>query len=116
MEPLSPLSKRILRFQGVQPQVLKALETQRIKKDSEVLFGETMDVFIKRAGQSKGATIDLVSHNENSKSLPYTSGLLRSLHRMLTGQDIQPVEIVKKKHQALATNGDIFQCSIRSDN
>jgi hypothetical protein len=121
MDALSPLSKRILRFSGVQPQVLRQLEAERLKKDSHDLFGENLDVFIKRAHQTGHGIVELVAHQENSKSLPYSSGFLRNLHRKLTGQDIQPIEIVKNNEvrnpfaHNKALSADIFERTI-SDN
>ncbi|WP_373533107.1 hypothetical protein [Vampirovibrio sp.] len=125
MDPLSPLSKRILRFSGVQPQVLRQLEAERLKKDSHDLFGENLDVFIKRVDQTDHGNdhgiVELVAHQENSKSLPYSSGFLRNLHRKLTGQDIQPIEIVKNNEannpftRNKALSADIFERTI-SDN
>lgn len=121
MDPLSPLSKRILRFSGVQPQVLRQLEAERLKKDSHDLFGENLDVFIQRVNQADKGIVDLVSNQENSKSLPYSSGFLRNLHRKLTGKDIQPVEIVRNGEARnpfadltnnRALSADIFQRTV----
>lgn len=120
MDSLSPISRRILRFQGVQPDVLKALETKRLKQDSQVLFGEKLDVFINRSANS--GTVDLVAHNKDAKSLPYGSGFIRNLYRKLTGEDIQPVELTEKVNPFKAApnrsivNGDIFDRTVRSNN
>lgn len=123
MDSLSPISRRILRFQGVQPDVLKALETKRLKQDSQALFGEKLDVFINQSGNTKSGTVDLVAHNKDAKSLPYGSGFIRNLYRKLTGEDIQPVEITEKTANPFANkpnrsilNGDIFERAIRSNN
>ncbi len=120
MDPLSPLSQRILRFSGVQPQVLKQLEAERLKKDSTVLFGENLDVFIKQNhqandGPKNSAIIELVTNKKDSRALAYGSGFIRNLHRMLTGEDIPPTEVVNRIRKE-SPNGDIFEMTRGSDN
>ncbi len=125
MDPLSPLSQRILRFSGVQPQVLRQLEAERLKKDSTVLFGENLDVFIKQNHQAKdgqgnstqenSAIIELVTNKKDSRALAYGSGFIRNLHRMLTGEDIPPTEVVNRIRKE-SPSGDIFEMTRGSDN
>lgn len=118
MDPLSPLSQRILRFSGVQPQVLKQLEADRLKKDSTVLFGEDLDVFIKQnhtTNDGPGAIVELVTNKKDSRALAYGSGFIRNLHRMLTGQDIPPTEVVNRIRKE-SPSGDIFEMTRGSDN
>lgn len=116
MDPLSPLSQRILRFSGVQPLVLKQLEADRLKKDSTVLFGEDLDVFIKQNLQANSAIIELVVTNkQDSRALAYSSGFIRYLHRMLTGQDIPPTEVVNRIRKK-SPSGAIFEMPRGSDN
>ncbi|WP_303672688.1 hypothetical protein [Vampirovibrio chlorellavorus] len=125
MDPLSPLSQRILRFSGVQPQVLRQLEAERLKQDSTVLFGENLDVFIKqnqpaKDGQENGtsensAIIELVTNKKDSRALAYGSGFIRNLHRMLTGEDIPPTEVVNRIRKE-SPSGDIFEMTRGSDN
>ena len=117
MDPLSPLSQRILRFSDVQPEVLEQLN--RLKEHSTVLFGEDLGVFIKQnhpanGGPEDSAIIELVS-KKDSRALPYGSGFIRNSHRTLTGQDILPTEVVNRIRKE-SPSGDIFEMTRGSDN
>ena len=113
MDSINSISQRILRFSGVQPQVLKQLETDRLKKDSQLLFGEILDVFVKCDEKANSSTVELVA-DPKAKSPEYASGFFRNLHRAITGLDIQPTMEIKpvKSEQS----GDFFERTVRSDN
>lgn len=110
MDSLNSIPKRILRFSGVQPQVLQELEANRnrLKADSRVLFGENLDVFIKRHPQTQSGTVELVATPE-AKSLPYGSGFLRNLIRTITQKDQLPEQLSEP-------SADIFERNFRSLN
>lgn len=95
MSPNYQKSRHTLRFSGIDPQVLDQLKTQNLKLDSQSLFKEDLDVFVKRDPYS-GGTVVLVS-NENARSLDYSKGIIRHLHRLLTGKDILPTEEINKQ-------------------
>jgi hypothetical protein len=107
------MSQRVLRFSGVQPQVLKQLETERLKKDSQLFFGEKLDVFVRSDDKANGGTVELVA-DPKAKSPEYASGFFRNLHRAITGLDIQPTMEIKpvKSEQS----GDFFERTVRSNN
>jgi hypothetical protein len=112
MDPLNSISKRILRFSGVQPQVLKQLETDRdrLKNDAKNLFGERLDVFVRSDGKANSGIVELVA-DPQAKSLEYASGFFRNLHRQITRHDPQRVEIPKTEQ-----TGDFFERTVRSNN
>lgn len=113
MDSVNSISQRILRFSGVQPQVLQQLETDRLKQDAHNLFGEKLDVFVKSGDHIDGGTVELVADDPNAKSLPYASGLFRALHRALTQQDPKATEVSKIKTEL---TGDLFERSVESKN
>ena len=116
MNPISPFAKHILRFSGVHNQVLEELESQRgnLKRDSQVLFGESLDVFVRREDPlAKTGTVELIAGEDNSKAIPYGSGVIRAMNRLLTGKDIKPAEILKR---APEDSGDLFKRSIQGSN
>ena len=116
MNPISPFAQQILRFSGVHNQVLAELETQtpRIKQDSKNLFGEQLDVFVKREDKSETGTVEFIAGQKDSKAIPYSSGLIRSLNRLLTGEDIQPASVMQRR--APEHSGDLFERTIERSN
>jgi hypothetical protein len=113
MDPLNSISKRILRFSGVQPQVLKQLETDRLKTDAQMLFGKELDVFIKSDDKTNSSIVEFGAEPE-AKVPEYASGFFRNLHRAITGLDIQPTEVMPKVKSE--QTGDFFERTVRSDN
>jgi hypothetical protein len=108
MNPIGPNSNHSLRFSGVQTHVLNQLEAKRasFKKDSDILFGERVDVFVKQDPHA-GGIVEVVANQPDAKSLPYVSGAIRAMNRMLTGEDIKP-ETKLSAHQA-PHQGDSFR-------
>ncbi len=107
MDPMSPRVQHVLRFSGVDnhDQVLKALETSRLRQDSVNLFGgdTQVDMFVRK----DTATLE-ISANKSS-ALHFAGGFVRALYRETTGHDPKPTLI----------NGpacDLFERTIGSNN
>jgi hypothetical protein len=117
MNPISPFAQHILRFSGVHNQVLEELESQRekLRQDSKNLFGEQMDLFVKREDPlANTGTVELITGQQDSKAIPYSSGIIRALNRFITGQDIKPAtEILTRTPEH---SGDLFERSIQGRN
>lgn len=113
----APSTKHTLRFTDIPTPVLDQFDVNRVQQESRLLFGETLDVFVKRdAGQAAG-TVELSADKPNAKSLFFGSGALRYLTRQLTNQDPKPQEKIEAVKQPLVEHsGDLFARTIRSEN